>query len=135
MKDQQSLTKSAPNFVPGDKTPDTTSLDTIDGASSTPKSGLIIKDGDNGECASIISTPPESIVPSSLVQDQKNATTISVPGPLVDASLEDPSEGRLVIVEKDSIDEEDVEDRPLVVDLGDSPARSASRKLAIEQMI
>ncbi|KAM3172930.1 hypothetical protein ACTXT7_013538 [Hymenolepis weldensis] len=123
-KDQQSLTKSVPNFIPGNKTPDATTLDTIDGASSTPKSGLIIKD-DNGECASIISTPPESIVPSSLVQDQKNATTISVLGPLVDASLEDPSEGCLVIVEKDSIDE-DVEDRPLVVDLGDSPARSAS---------
>nr|CUU98295.1 hypothetical transcript [Hymenolepis microstoma] len=116
-KDQQSLADSASEFPTEDGKIETADLDTLDGSSSTPRSVLIVKDGDNGECASIIPTPPQSVVPSSVVQDQRNATTTSVPGPLVDASLEPLSESRLVIVEKDSIDEEDIDERPLVVDL------------------
>lgn len=105
---------------------------------SPENSSLIVKDGDNGECVSLILTLPESIVPSSVVQDQKNATSTSIPGPLVDGHRDGISKGCLMVVdvEKESVemDEDDDEDRPLVLDLGDSgntpsPARSASRKI------
>ncbi|KAM7541965.1 hypothetical protein Aperf_G00000019357 [Anoplocephala perfoliata] len=117
-------------------------------ASGTPSvtspenSSLIVKDVDNGECVSLILTPPESIVPSSVVQDQKNTTTTSIPGPLVDGHLDDVSEGRLMIVdvEKESLemDEDEDEDRPLVLDLGDSgntpsPTQSASPVVIISE--
>ncbi|KAL5965959.1 Polyhomeotic-proximal chromatin protein [Taenia solium] len=108
---------------------------------SAEQSSLIVKDGDADECASIISAPAECVVSSSVVQGQKNTTTTLVPGPLINCPPSDKSENTRVVVDVEKVameidDDDDVDDRPLVLDLGDtvntpSPAESPAPPVVI----
>ncbi|KAL5107934.1 Polyhomeotic-proximal chromatin protein [Taenia crassiceps] len=108
---------------------------------SVEQSSLIVKDGDTDGCASIISAPAQCVVSSSIVQDQKNTTTTLVPGPLINCPPSDKADNTGVVVDVEKVameidDDDDVDDRPLILDLGDtvntpSPAESPAPPVVI----